>query len=147
MQDWARYEVDAFVTDQNEVTSRVDESSKDCSTLSLNTGNKREDENRAAVLLRQLKSVMWDNVGVVRSKSGLEMACGTLFDIQREADELYYHQQHKLTTDLENIMIRDASYAGLAVANAALQNTQSRGSHFIVEEACDVDDEQVAASI
>jgi aspartate oxidase len=144
VQDWARYEVDTFVTDQNEVTARVNASNKD---LSLNTGNKREDETRAAALLRQLKSVMWDNVGVVRSKSGLEMACGTLFDIQREAEELYCRQQHKLTTDVENIMIRDASYAGLAVATAAMQNTQSRGSHFLVEEACDVDDEQVAASI
>jgi succinate dehydrogenase/fumarate reductase flavoprotein subunit len=90
---------------------------------------------------------MWDNVGVVRSKSGLEEACSTLYDIQKEADELFY-QQHRLTTNLDSIMIRDASYAGLAVATSAMQNSQSRGSHYLAEESCETDDEQqVAASL
>jgi L-aspartate oxidase len=151
VQDWARHEIHNFVTDHCEATARVNATNAEEGSLGLlsskNRASKREDEERASTLLRQLKSVMWDNVGVVRSKSGLEEACSTILDIQKEAEELYY-QQHRLTTTLESIMIRDASYAGLAVATSAIQNSQSRGSHYLAEESCETDDEQqVAASL
>ena len=140
MQDWAKYEVDAFVADQNERTAKVDESNSNASSTPYNHHDKKEEE-RASAILQQLKSVMWDHVGVVRSKSGLEGACVSLFDIQKEADEIYKHAP----SNVESFMLRDASYAGLAVANAALQNNQSRGAHYLAEESCDADDEQVVA--
>jgi aspartate oxidase len=80
---------------------------------------------------------MWDNVGVVRNSRGLEIALEDLNDIRAEANKL-----HRMSPTLETAGVRDAAFAGLAVAEAAIANRESRGAHCIVEPAEDSDEEE-----
>lgn len=97
---------------------------------------------RAVELLRQVRRVMWDHVGLVRTPSGLSTALEALSDIQDEAMEL-----HQLCPTLETAGVRDAACAGKAVAAASAANPESAGAHYVVpdpEEYSD-DEEEVAA--
>jgi L-aspartate oxidase len=98
--------------------------------------------HRAVQLLRHVRRVMWDHVGLIRTPSGLATALEALSDIQDEAMEL-----HQLCPTLETAGVRDAACAGRAVAAASAVNPESAGAHYVVpdsEEYSD-DEEEVAA--
>jgi L-aspartate oxidase len=98
--------------------------------------------HRAVQLLRQIRRVMWDHVGLVRTPSGLATAFEELSDIQDEAMEL-----HHLCPTLETAGVRDAACAGTAVAEASAANPESAGAHYVVPDSEDFsdDEQQVAA--
>jgi L-aspartate oxidase len=101
--------------------------------------------NRAVELLGDLKKTMWDDVGVVRTRSGLESGLVELDEFREEAIHL-----HATCPTLETAAVRDAAFAGHAVARAALANRASIGAHCIVPDG-DVEsesdeDEPVAAA-
>lgn len=98
--------------------------------------------HRAVQLLQQVRRVMWDHVGLVRTPSGLSTALEALSDIQDEAMKL-----HQLCPTLETSGVRDAACAGRAVAAASSANSQSAGTHYVVQDAEDYsdDEEEVAA--
>jgi L-aspartate oxidase len=98
--------------------------------------------HRAIQLLGQVRRVMWNHVGLVRTPSGLATALEALSDIQDEAMEL-----HQICPTLETSGVRDAACAGKAVAAASAANPHSAGAHYVVpdsEEDSD-DEEEVAA--
>ncbi len=100
--------------------------------------------NRAFQLLGQVRRVMWDHVGLVRTPAGLATAIEALGEIQEEANEL-----HEIRPSLETAGVRDASCAGEGVALASAANHQSAGTHYIVpnpEEYSDDEDEAIAAA-
>jgi L-aspartate oxidase len=102
---------------------------------------------RAVELLAELKKTMWDDVGVVRTRSGLESAQVELDQIREEAIHL-----HKTCSTLETAAVRDAAFAGHAVARAALANKASIGAHCIVpdhevESESDEDEPAMAATV
>ena len=100
--------------------------------------------HRAMQKLKRLRRTMWDNVGVVRNPRGLETALEDLNEIRAEATKL-----HRMSPTLETSGLRDAAYAGLAVAEAAMANRDSAGAHCIVPDAAESDsddEEQVAAA-
>jgi L-aspartate oxidase len=105
------------------------------STLSTPTneisGKHAESASSAAQrLLRRVRRVMWDHVGVTRTESGLSRAVGELHSLRDEANELF-----AATATLETAAARDATCAGYEVARAALANPRSVGAHCIVKEA------------
>ena len=83
----------------------------------------------ASELLTKLKRIMWDHVGVVRTPIGLTYAVDEIAEIKDEAIELF-----EKNASSETVGIRDAAYAGEAVAKAALANRVSAGAHCIVLE-------------
>lgn len=83
----------------------------------------------ASSLLQKLRRIMWDHVGVVRTPIGLTHAACKVAEIKEEADDLV--TRHPC---VQTIGIRDAAYAGEAVAQAALANRVSAGAHCIVLE-------------
>jgi len=94
----------------------------------------------ATSILAHLKSLMWDNVGVVRTPTKLDLAVSELTAIRDQADRLW----EKEGAGWEVVALRDAAHAGLAVADAALANRVSGGAHHVVldeEEGKDDDDE------
>ena len=100
--------------------------------------------NRAVQLLGQVRRIMWNHVGLIRTPSGLTTAVEALSDIQAEATEL-----HELCPSLETSGARDAACAGEGVAIASVANTQSAGTHYMVpdsEEYSDDEEEAVAAA-
>lgn len=98
--------------------------------------------HRASELLVELRRVMWDHVGLVRTSSGLSTALEALEEIREEAFHLYH-----MCPTLETTALRDAVCAGEEVTQASASNSQSAGAHYIIsdlEEYSD-DEEQVAA--
>lgn len=92
-------------------------------------------------LLTELKKVMWDHVGVVRTPSGLSHALDELESIQDKAEALFDQTKCAKTAGL-----RDAAFAGQAVAEAALANPEARGAHFIVDDEEEEEMEVMAAA-
>jgi len=89
----------------------------------------RRNSKEAELLLTKLRKTMWEKVGVVRSVSGTAEAMESLHDLKQASIELFEETPNTETTGL-----RDASYAGEAVARAAHYNRQSKGAHCIEED-------------
>merc|ERR1712226_1315208 len=85
------------------------------------------DVERATQLLSDLKQLMWDHVGVVRTRLGLKRALMHIESMQEEAEYLFINSPCMETSGL-----RDAVLAGEAVTKAALSNSVSSGAHCIV---------------
>ncbi len=93
----------------------------------------------ALSILANLKSLMWENVGVVRTPAKLADAVSELSAICDQADRLW--MENGRSAGWEVVALRDASRAGLAVAESALANRVSGGAHYVV---LDDDDEEEA---
>lgn len=93
----------------------------------------------AAAILTDLKSLMWDNVGVVRNLDKVATAVSDLAAIRDRADQLW-HEYSESNPTQEVVALRDAAYAGLAVAESALANTVSGGAHHVSDERMDDSD-------
>ena len=104
------------------------------SNNNTNTSSTPDDAMRkeATAILTNLKSIMWDNVGVVRTPSKLEMAVSELSAIRTEADQLWNNSNGG--AGWEVVALRDAAHSGLAVAESALANRVSGGAHYVVLE-------------
>jgi L-aspartate oxidase len=117
------------------------------SGFDLNVGATAENPEttvlRATELLSQVRRVMWDNVGLVRTTSGLAGAIDCLNELQEEAVEL-----HETSPMMETIGLRDAACSGQAVAQAAIANKVSAGGHYLnnAEEYSDDDEEAAVAA-
>jgi len=92
----------------------------------IGTGVKEPDK----VLLSQnwltLRQIMWNYVGVVRSKKRLERAKEDLLELERRIEKFY--QKAKLTDHL--IGLRNGLRVGRLIAEAAFQNKKSQGCHY-----------------
>lgn len=121
-------------------TSNIDQNN----TPPLDAKKKENVTNRAVQLLGQVRRIMWNHVGLVRTPSGLSTAVEALSDIQAEATEL-----HQICPSLETSGVRDAACAGEGVAIASAANSQSAGTHYVVpdsEEYSDDEDDAVASA-
>jgi aspartate oxidase len=112
-------------------------------TAQLEPAQMKKTADRAMQLLTDLKRTMWDDVGVVRTRSGLESALEELNEMREEAIHL-----HATCPTLETAAVRDAAFSGYAVAQAALANKASVGAHCIVayNVESDSDEEEQAAA-
>lgn len=131
---------------------QIDESTRDharalikqtSKSLTTNSGIDHEDVSNGEVrrLLSDVKRTMWENVGVVRTMSGVGLALDELRLIKRRANELFLSSPSRETAGL-----RDAAWAGWAVAKAASENSTSAGAHFVTTEDSEDDFESVAVS-
>jgi len=102
------------------------------STSAVDEGMKKE----ATAILTNLKSIMWDNVGVVRTPSKLALAVSELSAMRDEADQLWNNSSSSGGggAGWEVVALRDAAHSGLAVAESALANRVSGGAHYVVLE-------------
>jgi L-aspartate oxidase len=99
--------------------------------------------HRASQLLGEVRRLMWQHVGLVRTPTGLSTALHGLTEIREEAVDLY-----QLCPTLETTALRDAVCSGEEVARASASNSQSAGAHYMVpdsEEYSDDEEEEVAA--
>ncbi|MBT4762288.1 MAG: L-aspartate oxidase [Bdellovibrionaceae bacterium] len=77
-------------------------------------------------LWEEIRRLMWNYVGIVRSTQRLRLAQSRIQNIQNEIDQLYSHfHKHKNIEELRNI----ALVAELTI-KAALKRKESRGIHF-----------------
>lgn len=93
-----------------------------------------EASQEANAILSYLKSLMWDNVGVVRDTAKLTMVVSELTAIRDKADLLWEEHSTNQSAGQEIVALRDAAYAGLAVAKSALANKSSGGAHYVEKQ-------------
>ena len=87
----------------------------------------RKTELNAAEILREIKTVMWNNVGIIRDADKLQTAQREIRRLQNEAQALSANDALQLQSCLE---IQDMLKVAEAIILAALERQESRGAHF-----------------
>jgi succinate dehydrogenase flavoprotein subunit len=84
----------------------------------------------AGELMQSMQCVMWNDVGPFRTKDKLSRALATFNDMTRQLGELPPNGRHAFDLPrLDWLDLRNMLLVAHAVAQAALQRTESRGAH------------------
>jgi L-aspartate oxidase len=79
-----------------------------------------------AHLWHEIRLIMWNFVGIVRSNNRLKSAYFKIQQINKEVDE--YYQVYTVTEDL--IELRNLAQTSKIIVESALARKESRGLHF-----------------
>ena len=77
----------------------------------------------------EIRRLMWDFVGIVRSTKRLKMAERRITVLREEIRD--YYVKHKVTND--NLELRNLALVAELIINCALQRQESRGLHYTLD--------------
>ena len=107
------------------------QSDSDITVPEWKDGDMRDPDER--VLLQhnmgELKRIMWDYVGIVRTTRRLERAMHRLENLRREIDEYYWN--FKIEPAL--IELRNEVVVAMLIVKSALSRKESRGLHYTLD--------------
>jgi succinate dehydrogenase/fumarate reductase flavoprotein subunit len=105
----------------------ISESTIEHEITTLETPLKRQTGIKPADLLGRIKTVMWENVGIIRDAEKLQLALQRLEELEREAENLCAETVQELQTAWE---VRDMLRVAGIIALTALERKESRGAHY-----------------
>ena len=77
----------------------------------------------------EVRTCMWDYVGIVRTNKRLERACRRIHNMVEEVREYYW--EHLVTTDI--LELRNIAQAGELIIMSAQRRRESRGLHYTLD--------------
>lgn len=96
--------------------------------------HKKDGENPSS-LLNQLRTIMWNNVGIFREKNQLKYALGNIKRLKRKYKNIYIEDTCRVfNTDLMNaIELGFMLELSEIITSKALEREESRGSHYRID--------------
>ncbi|MCG8307863.1 MAG: L-aspartate oxidase [Cytophagales bacterium] len=79
--------------------------------------------------LKEIQSIMWDYVGIVRSKKQLERARRRIHVIYQEIED--YYKKSKISGEL--VELRNLAAIAFLIITSALRRNESRGLHYMTD--------------